>query len=135
MRAMRGWVLVAGALWAGAGGAAEVLLTPQELLQDAAFKKAYVAALGPRAQVRWLATLSNSALVREVTVAGTVYQVATPCKPHDCGDHNLLLLYAPRTGAVYGTLYEAGRRTPIGNPDAPLTAELERLWKQEFRQQ
>lgn len=135
MRTMHGWGLVAGVLWASAGVAAEDWMAPQALLQNAAFKKAYVAALGPRAQERWLATLSNSAPVREVTVAGTVYQVATPCKPHDCADHNLLLLYAPRSGAVYGTLYDAGRRTLIGGPDAPLAAELERLWKQEFRQQ
>lgn len=68
------------------------------------------------------------------TVAGERYQVATPCKPHDCADHNLLLLYAPASGTLYGHLHERGRVTWLGRPDAPMQARLQALWTREFRQ-
>lgn len=127
---------LAAALVAMAGAhAADALLTTDDLLKNPKFKSAYGAALGPRAQQRWLAQLSNSAPVRAVSVAGETYQVATPCKPHDCADNNLMLLFAPDKGAVYGQLYEKGRITLIGAPDAALATELQKMWKKEFRQQ
>jgi Inhibitor of vertebrate lysozyme (Ivy) len=115
--------------------AAEPMLTTADLLKDPKFESAYRAALGPKANQKWLITMTNSALVSQVTLAGETFQVATPCKPHDCGDNNLLLLYAPGRGLVYGKLYEKGRTTLLGAPSAPMVAELERLWKKEFRQQ
>jgi hypothetical protein len=135
---MRKWMLVSGLpglLWAASALAADPMVTTDDLLKNAKFKSAYVAALGPRAKERWLAAMSNSALVRNVSIGGAVYQVATPCKPHDCGDNNLLLLYAPASGAVHGKLYEKGKTTWIGSPDAAMSAELDKLWKKEFRQQ
>lgn len=118
-----------------AGHAAESMVSAADLLKNPKFKTAYLAALGPRAKEKWLANMSNSALVRSASIGGVDYQVATPCKPHDCGEHNLLVLYAPAQGTVVGTLYEKGRTTLIGKPDAALTAELIKLWKKEFRQQ
>lgn len=111
------------------------LQTAQDLLKDSRFRSAYVAALGPKAKLTWAARLSNSAPIRPQTFEAVVYQVATPCKPHDCADHNLMLLYAPASGRVYGHLHEAGRVTLIGQPSPALGRELGRLWKQEFRQQ
>jgi hypothetical protein len=126
---------LAGAMLAGAACAADPMVTTDDLLKDAKFKSAYLGALGPKAKERWLARMSNSALVRKVAFAGKEYQVATPCKPHDCAENNLLLLYAPATGVVYGRLYEKGRFTALGHPDPAMSAELEKLWKREFRQQ
>ncbi len=111
------------------------MVTPQDLLKNPKFKAAYVSALGNHAKQPWLARLSNSALVREVKLGGHTWQVATPCKPHDCADNNLLLLYAPATGMVHAKLYEKGRSTLLGSPDAAMAAELDKLWKKEFRQQ
>ena len=125
---------LAGAMLAGAACAADPMVTTDDLLRDPKFKAAYLGALGPKAKERWLATMTNSALVRRVSVGGEDYQVATPCKPHDCGDNNLLLLYSPAKGVVYGKLFEKGRSTPIGQPDAAMSAELERMWSKEFRQ-
>lgn len=135
-RQTAGTAISVAALWVfAAAQAADAMLTTADLLRDPKFKSAYTEALGARAKERWLAGMSNSAPVRTVSVAGQAYQVATPCKPHDCGDNNLLLLYAPASGKVYGHLHERGRVTLIGQPDPGLGRELGRLWKQEFRQQ
>jgi hypothetical protein len=119
---------------AGAAWAADPMITTDDLLKDPRFKAAYLGALGPKAKERWLAQMSNSSLVRKVSVGGDEYQVATPCKPHDCGDNNLLLLYSPARGVVYGKLFEKGRSTPLGQPNAAMSAELDRMWNKEFRQ-
>jgi hypothetical protein len=137
MTLTRGAVALAFAcawLCTNAAGAADPMVTTDDLLKDPKFKTVYLGALGPRAKEKWLATMTNSALVTKVAVAGDAYQMATPCKPHDCGDNNLLLLYSPAKG-VYGKLYEKGRTTLLGAPGPVMTAELERLWKKEFRQQ
>lgn len=123
---------LAGA-WLGGAVAAEATTT-DDLLKNPRFKSAYVAALGPKAKEKWLAAMTNSGLLRDENVAGERWQVATPCKPHDCGDNNLLLLYSPTRGVVFGHLYEKGKVTPIGNPSADMGATLQRLWNKEFRQ-
>jgi hypothetical protein len=131
-------VLVALALGVAAGLAAAAeppIVTAHDLLRDARFQSAYKAALGPKAKVQWLSRLSNSAPVRDHRFESVQYQVATPCKPHDCSDNNLLLLYASASGKVVGRLVEKGQVTWIGTPGAALSSELDRLWKREFRQQ
>lgn len=115
--------------------AAESIVTADALLRDAAFKASYLAALGTRSRTKWLATLENSAPVATVRAGGEDWQQVTPCKPHDCADNNLLLLWSPTRKAVRGRLYERGRATSIGEVDPAFAAELERLWKKEFRQQ
>jgi hypothetical protein len=122
-------------LCGGRAAAVEPMVTTDDLLKEPKFKSAYRAALGPKAGQRWLITMANSGLVSQVTLGGETFQVATPCKPHDCADNNLLLLYSPARGLVYGKLYESGRTTLLGAPNAAIGAELERLWKREFRQQ
>lgn len=123
------WTLPAGA------AAAEPMVTVQDLLKNPQFKTAYFAALGPKAKEKWLREMTNSSLVRSVRIDGDDYQVAAPCKPHDCGDNNLLVIYSPTKGAVYGSLHEKGSTTLIGAPGPALGAELARMWKKEFRQQ
>ncbi|MCU0919983.1 MAG: Ivy family c-type lysozyme inhibitor [Burkholderiaceae bacterium] len=119
----------------GPAWSAPELLGSADLLKDPKFKGAYASALGPRVKDRWLASLSNSAPVRSIDVLGQRYQTATPCKPHDCADYNLMLLYGASEGRVVGKLYEKGRISWIGTPDKAMQAELEMLWKKEFRQQ
>lgn len=121
---------------ASAGSAAEPpMTTPDELLRDTRFRTAYAAALGPKAKQPWLARLSNSALLRPHRFESVEYQIASPCKPHDCAEHNLLLLYAPASGHLYGQLHERGQVTLLGSPSPALSQELSRLWKREFRSQ
>jgi hypothetical protein len=57
------------------------------------------------------------------------------CKNRDCGENNAVLLYSASQGILYGTIYENGKSTLIGNPPSTVAAELPKLWKIEWRQQ
>jgi hypothetical protein len=108
--------------------------SPWDLLKDATFKQAYLRALGPLAKEPWLANLTGPAPpLRPVQVAGAEYQLATSCKAHDCYDNTLVLLWASGPRTVYGKVVQGNRSTLIGAPPPVVAAELERLWKTEFR--
>ena len=116
------------------GAAPPVRLGPADLLRDARFKAAYLKALGPLAKERWLGTLDGPASeLKKVQLAGREYALAATCKPHDCADHNVLLLWAPKAGVLHGLVFQKGRNTLLGNPPAEVASELQRLWKAEFR--
>lgn len=102
---------------------------------DKNFKKIYHKALGPKARVPWIARLDGpSSGGKEVSVAGTTYWQVAVCKPHDCGDNNLILIYDRNTKTVHGLINEHGNQTLFGRPSTTMKAELERLWKAEWRQ-
>lgn len=108
--------------------------SPPDLLRDPKFKTPYLKALGPLASEKWLSTLTGPAPeVKKVQAAGAEYQLASVCKPHDCAEHNTVLLYDAAAGTVVGKVYQAGRSTLIGNPPPALARELERLWAEEWR--
>lgn len=110
------------------------LPSPPQLLKDPAFRKPYLAALGPMAREPWLRELTGPAPEsRQVSVAGTTYLMASVCKPHDCYDHNLVLLYDAPRGVVFGKLNQAQRGMLLGQPTPAVAAELERLWRGQFR--
>ena len=116
------------------GAPAPQWVAPSELLRDPKFKRAYAKALGPLSAEKWLATLSGPAPeVRSLDVGGRPMRLAAVCKPRDCGDNNLVLLYDAASPAVYGLVYQAGRSTLLGNPPPALRNELDRLWRQEWR--
>ena len=48
---------------------------------------------------------------------------------------NTVLLYSAPKGVVYGTIYERGTSTQIGEPPSEVAAALPKLWKTEWRQQ
>ncbi len=54
------------------------------------------------------------------------------CKPHDCGDNNLILIYDRNAKIVQGLINERGNQTLFGRPSTTMKAELERLWKGEW---
>ena len=115
---------------------AQRMLGPAELLQDAKFKSAYLKALGPKSKTPWLAKLNGPApTTRKVQLGGTEYVLAAVCKDHDCADTNTVLLYSAPKGVVYGTIYERGTSTQIGEPPSEVAAALPKLWKTEWRQQ
>lgn len=108
--------------------------SPADLLKDARFKAAYLRALGPLAREPWLARLEGPAPEnRPLAVAGTEYTLASSCKPHDCFDHNLVLLWQAGQGQVFGLVQQQGRQTLIGAPPPAVAAELPRIWAKEFR--
>jgi hypothetical protein len=111
--------------------------TPSDFLKDPLFKTVYYKALGAKAKERWLAEMDGPAPeVKNVTFGGVEYAMGAVCKPRDCGDNNMVLLYSAAQGAVYAKIFEGGRRsTLIGAPPPVIAAELDRLWAQEWRQQ
>lgn len=118
----------------GAAAAAPVAQSPTDLLRDARFRSAYTKALGPLARERWLSRLDGPAPpLRQVTVGGVGYKLAAACKPHDCGDNNMAVLWAPSTGTVYGLVQQRGRKTLLGAPSASMAQEIDRLWAAEWR--
>ena len=114
---------------------AEAATSPPELLRDRTFKAAYLKALGAKGQERWLARLDGPAPeLKTRRVLGTDYTVVATCKPHDCADNNLLLLYSPALEQVYGKVYELKAGTTwLGAPPPPMVAEIDRLWRAEWR--
>ena len=107
-----------------------------EYLQEPAFRSAYTRALGPKAKTPWLAKRDGpSQEDKFVQVAGVRYVMNAFCKNHDCYDHSAVLLYSPEKTAVYGTIYEKGKTTWIGDPPGPVATELAKSWKAAFRSQ
>lgn len=43
-----------------------------------------------------------------VEMAGRSYQVMQACKPHDCADQQIAVMYSPGHGAMYGVLLSRG---------------------------
>ena len=66
-------------------------------------------------------------------MGGVDHDLLAVCKPHDCAEHSMVLLYAPSTGSVAGKVVQAGKSTPLGQPSPAEKAELERAWKREWR--
>jgi hypothetical protein len=44
-----------------------------------------------------------------------------------------VLLYSVAQDVVYGKVYQRGKSVLIGSPPPAVAAELEKLWKSEFR--
>jgi Inhibitor of vertebrate lysozyme (Ivy) len=115
---------------------AQRLLEPSEYLKDPKFKDLYVKTLGPKAKTPWLAKMDGPApTTRKVRVIGSEFVLAAFCKNQDCGENSAVLLYAADRGQLYGTIYEKGKTTVIGEPSPGLAIELNKLWKKEWRQQ
>jgi hypothetical protein len=111
-------------------------LSAAGLLYDPKAKATYYKALGPLSKESWLARLDGpSSENKPVKVAGADYVLVSTCKNHDCFENNVVLLYSGPQDVVYGKIYQRGKSTLIGSPPPSVAAELERLWKSEFRRQ
>jgi len=105
-----------------------------DLLNDPEFKTIYHTALGRLVKERWLAKLDGpSGDTKQVRIAGREYVMGDVCKPHDCGDNNMVLLYSPAQRVVYAKVFQRGRNSLIGAPPPPVVATLDRLWLARFR--
>jgi hypothetical protein len=109
-------------------------LTAAGLLYNPQAKATYRKALGPLVKEPWLANLDGpSNEFRPVKVAGADYMLGKTCKNHDCYDHTVVLLWSGVQDVVYGKVVQKGKSTLIGSPPPAVAAELEKLWKSEFR--
>lgn len=108
---------------------------PSELVRDKRFKAAWIKALGPLSRERWLAGLEGPAPeIKREQLVGQTWLVAATCKPHDCGENNAVLVYDEAAGRVHGLVVRAGAAGLVGAPPGPLGAELQRIWRREWRQ-
>jgi hypothetical protein len=106
------------------------------VMLDAKIKAAYYKALGKLTSEPWLAKLDGpSPQNKRIAVAGADYVLVSSCKNHDCAENNAVLLYSPGQAVMYGKVYQRGKSTLIGGPPPEVAAELERLWKIEWRSQ
>ena len=103
-------------------------------MKDTRFKTAYMKALGTLAAEPWVARIEGPAPeLRKVKVAGTDYTLAATCKPRDCADNNLVLLWQPERAQVQGLVHQRGKNRFVGAPPPALVRELDKLWAAEWR--
>lgn len=112
----------------------------EKMLLDPRFRSAYLGALGSLGKERWLAELDGPRPpTRQVRLEGVDYTVIAVCKPHDCADHNTVVLYAAgdgtlgSAGTVYGKVVRAGKSSFIGEPPPAMATALDTLWAAEWR--
>jgi hypothetical protein len=111
-------------------------LSAAGLLYNARAKELYYKALGPLVNEPWLAKLDGpSSEGQAMKVADADYVMLYTCKNHDCYDHNVVLLWSGIQNVVYGKINQKGKSTLIGNPPPAVAAELEKIWKKQFRSQ
>ena len=109
--------------------------SPAALAQGPAMQKAWRAALGPRENDPWLVRREGPAPEPQwVTVDGTRYVLHAFCKPHDCHDNNAIALYDQGSGRIYGLVQRNGRNSLVGAPPQALAPQLEKLWREQWRQ-
>lgn len=107
---------------------------PWDYLNEPGFKSVYAKALGPKSNLPWLAKRDGPApLPSFIEVGGERYVLNPFCKQGDCGENSAVVLYSPEQKTVYGTIYEKGKTTLIGDPPPAIAAELGKLWKKEWR--
>jgi hypothetical protein len=107
---------------------------PWDYLNEPAFKSAYTKALGAKSKTPWLAKRDGPApLPSFKDVGGERFVMNAFCKQGDCGENSAVILYSPEKKSVYGTIYEKGKTTLIGEPPPTMATEPSKLWKQEWR--
>jgi hypothetical protein len=117
-------------------GYALTQLSAAGLLYNAQAKDIYYKALGPLVKEPWLAKLDGpSSEGQAMKVANEDYVMLYTCKNHDCYDNNVVLLWSGIQNVVYGKVHQKGKSTLIGNPPPAVAAELDKIWKKQFRSQ
>jgi hypothetical protein len=108
-------------------------LVNEDLMTDPGFHAAYLAAFGPVGKDYWLTEMDGPGEQKVVTMGGVRYVELTICKPHDCGDNNLMVLYRPAPRALYGAIRrKGGPAVTIGHPPLPIAVQVKQLWAKEW---
>jgi hypothetical protein len=78
----------------------------------------------------WVKTVTKtfngtSAPATTISVGGQPYLLGWVCKPHDCGDNQLYVLFAPGARQAWGLLISPGdKRSWLGRPDPAIQAAI-----------
>lgn len=95
-----------------------------DLLKEPAYKTAFEQMLGGETVDPWIKTFVETgngvtAASTPMTVEGENDIVAWVCKPHDCGDNQLFVLFSPGAAAAWGMLKVAQAEPKwLGAPSA-----------------
>ncbi len=107
-----------------------------EVLKKPAYRTAWTQLLASsKPTPSWLTTFTKTSNGVEtpstpVTVAGQTYEAYSVCKPHDCSDNRLEVIYAPGGQQAWGILIvNAGKPRYLGSPDAAMTSALNQIQK------
>lgn len=101
-----------------------------DLMAQPAFLKAWKTMLAGETVPPWVNSFTQtqnatSAPSKSVTVAGQPYTLGWICKPHDCGDNQLYVLFTPQARQAWGLLISPGdKRQWLGRPDPAIQAAI-----------
>ncbi len=99
------------------------------------FKRSYLQSLGTLAKQYWLTNFEIPWMPDQpIKVGGVDYLLGRQCKPHDCYDNNMVVIYSQTENIVYGKANIANRPSYFGAPPPAMQRELDRRWLSEFRQ-
>jgi len=91
------------------------LVYPWDLLEDQEFKKLYLKSLGDLKNIFWIRKIHAPADRNHIVdLRGKKYVFISFCKPHDCADNFVAILYDPYDEELFGYYYSEGRKIPIG---------------------
>lgn len=109
-------------------GAAPYLL---DLMKKPAYRKAWAGMVKGETVPLWISKFgvtysATGAPVEAVAVRGEPYTLAWICEPHNCGDSQAYVLFAPEARQAWGLLITQGnKRQWLGNPDDAVKAAIE----------
>jgi len=94
----------------------EYAVYPWELLEkDKQFKELYLKAIGELKNIYWIRKISATAPINQIVeIDNKKYVFITFCKPHDCYDNFVVLLYNPEERELFGYYFLGNRKVPIG---------------------
>ena len=101
-----------------------------DLMEQSAYSAAWKGMLAGERAPLWVKKFgetlnATSAPSKSVVVGGEPYTLGWICKPHDCGDNQVYVLFAPGARQAWGLLISAGdKRSWLGRPDPAIQAAI-----------
>lgn len=87
-----------------------------DLLKRSDFRTAYNRMLGANKHEKWLRLSGLGNMSKHVVINQRSLVMTDSCKMHDCGTHNIVVLYDPDSMIAYGMLRNDREITYLGNP-------------------
>lgn len=98
-----------------------------DLLKRRDFRTSYYKLLGSSRNERWLKLTGLSNMSKYVVINQLGLVMTDSCKMHECGTHNIVILYDPAHKNSYGMLREEENVSFLGNPSLCYQQALQNL--------
>ena len=101
-----------------------------DLIAKPAYLKAWKGMLAGKSVPPWVESFTRtqnatSAPSKPIPVGGQPYTLGWICKPHDCGDNQVYVLFTPEARQAWGLLISPGdKRRWLGRPDPAIQAAI-----------